>query len=125
MKKLLLIILLIVGCATLKYSTDDENKKDPNRIYDSTAFFRIGMTEEEFIIKNPDITEKNDDDEFPIYIESCKKKYTYVAGKALPLPHCEEYTFEFEFGQLKAVYRGRKNFNREIDYSRYPNSKPK
>ena len=82
------------------------------------------MTEEEFIRKNPSITENNDDDEFPIYIENCKDKKTYIGGKAFPLPHCEDYTFEFELGQLKAVYRGRKNFNREIDYSRYPNAKP-
>tara|TARA_B100000315_G_C14444297_1_gene526094 strand:+ start:448 stop:822 length:375 start_codon:yes stop_codon:yes gene_type:complete len=124
MKKLLLIALLIVGCSTIRYNKNEEYKKNADRIYDSVAFFKIGMAEEEFVRKNSDIIEKIDDDEFPIYIESCKKKYTYVAGKALPLPHCEEYTFEFEFGQLKAVYRGRKNFNREIDYSRYPNAKP-
>ncbi len=82
------------------------------------------MTEEEFVRKKFDIIEKNGDDEFPIYIDSCKKKYTYVAAKALPLPYCEEYTFEFELGLLKAVYIGRKNFNREIDYSRYPNFTP-
>ena len=68
--------------------------------------------------------EINDDDEFPIYIESCKEKYKYIAGKPFPHAHCEEYTFEFGLGILKAVYRGRNNFNREIDYSRYPNSKP-
>ena len=125
MKKLLLIALLIVGCSPIRYNKNEEYKKNADRIYDSVAFFKIGMAEEEFVRKNSDIIEKIDDDEFPIYIESCKKKYTYVAGKALPLPHCEEYTFEFELGKLKAVYRGRNNFNREIDYSRYPNSKPK
>ena len=40
MKKLLLIVLLIVGCA----------HKPP------TATFYIGMTEEEFIVKNPNAT---------------------------------------------------------------------
>ena len=87
----------------------------------STAYFRLGMTEKEFNRKNPNITEKNDDEEFPIYIENCKDKYTYIAGKAYPLPHCEEYTFAFKNDTLEAVYRGRNNFNREIDYSKYSN----
>ena len=82
------------------------------------------MTEKEFNIKNPDITEQNDDDEFPIYIENCKDKFTYVDGKAFPLPRCEEYTFAFKNDTLEAVYRGRNNFNREIDYNQYPNAKP-
>ena len=93
-------------------------------IYKSTAYFKIGMTEKEFNRKNPNITEKNDDDEFPIYIENCKDKYTYISGKAFPLPHCEDYTFAFKMDTLEAVYRGRNNFNREIDYSMYPNAKP-
>ena len=93
-------------------------------IVKSTAYFRIGMTEKEFSIKNPNITERNDDDEFPIYIENCRDKYTYIGGKAFPLEHYEEYTFAFKNGTLEAVYRGRNNFNREIDYSMYPNAKP-
>ena len=97
---------------------------DEVEIYKSTAYFRIGMTEKEFNIKNPDITEQNDDDEFPIYIENCKDKFTYVDGKALPLPRCEEYTFAFKNDTLESVYRGRNNFNREIDYNQYPNAKP-
>ena len=114
-KKLIIRGLVIFGGG----SVGSESK-----IYKSTAFFRIGMTEEEFIRKNPSITEKNDDDEFPIYIESCQEKYTYKNGKAFPLPHCEEYTFAFKLGTLEAVYRGRYNFNREIDYSKYSNANP-
>ena len=79
------------------------------------------MTEKEFNRKNPDITEQNDDDEFPIYIENCKDKITYVDGKAFPLPRCEEYTFAFKNDTLDAVYRGRNNFNpnREISNNDY------
>ena len=107
---------LFMGCATINDIGFIDTK--------STAFFRIGMTEEEFIRKNPSITEKNDDDEFPIYIGNCWDKYTYKAGKAFPLLHCEEYTFAFKMDTLEAVYRGRNNFNREIDYSMYPYAKP-
>ena len=73
MKKLLFILMvggLFMGCATINDIGFIDTK--------STAFFKIGMTEEEFIRKNPSITEKNDDDEFPIYIESCKGKYKYI-----------------------------------------------
>ena len=33
--------------------------------------------------------------------------------------------YEFKNDTLIAVYRGKNNYNREIDYSQYPNSKPK
>ena len=106
---------LFVGCATINDIGLFDSK--------SIAFFKIGMTEEEFIRKNPNITENNDDDEFPIYIENCKDKYTYIAGKAFPLPQCEEYTFAFKNDTLEAVYRGRNNFNsnRKIDNNKYCN----
>ena len=40
----------------------------------STAFFKMGMTEQEFIRKNPGITEKlNESGEFTTYIDSEKK----------------------------------------------------
>ena len=120
MKKLILLfIILIVGCATMKDMYDKNFKADR-----STAFFKIGMTKEEFIRKNPSITEKlNESSEFTTYIES-EPKYRYIWGKEIPLAF-EEYMFEFKNDTLIAVYRGRNNYNREIDYSKYPNSKPK
>ena len=42
----------------------------------------------------------------------------------IPALGCEEYMFDFKNDTLIAVYRGRNNFNREIDYSKYPGSKP-
>ena len=116
MKKLILLsILLIVGCATMK----DMFVKDK-----STAFFVIGMTEEEFIRKNPSITEKlNETGEFKTYIES-EQPYKYILGIEIPLAF-EEYMFEFKNDTLIAVYRGRNNYNRPIDYSKYPNSTSK
>ena len=73
MKKLILLsIILIVGCATMKDMYDKNFKIDR-----STAFFKIGMTKEEFIRKNPSITEKlNESSEFTTYIES-EPKYRY------------------------------------------------
>ena len=67
MKKLILLsIILIVGCTTMKDMYDKNFKIDR-----STAFFKIGMTKEEFIRKNPSITEKlNESSEFTTYIES-------------------------------------------------------
>ena len=120
MKKILLIsILLIFGCATMKDMYDKNFKADG-----SAAFFKIGMTKEEFIRKNPSITEKlNESSEFTTYIES-EPKYRYIWGKEIPQAF-EEYMFEFKNDTLIAVYRGRNNYNRPIDYSKYPNSKPK
>ena len=119
MKKLILLsILLIVGCSTMRNIYQKEFRAEK-----STAFFQIGMTEEEFIRKNPSITEKlNESSEFTTYIES-EPKYRYIWGKEIPQAF-EEYMFEFKNDTLIAVYRGRNNYNREIDYSKYPNSKP-
>ena len=116
MKKILLIyILFIFGCATIN---------DMSKVDKSIAFFYIGMPEDEFIRKNPDITEQtHKSDGYSIYIES-EPKYRYIWGKAIPQAF-EEYMFEFKNDTLIAVYRGRNNYNREIDYSKYPNSKPK
>ena len=119
MKKLIFIALLIVGCSTMKNIYQKEFVADK-----STAFFQIGMTEKEFIRKNPSITEKlTESSEFTTYIES-EPKYRYIWGKEIPLAF-EEFMFEFKNDTLIAVYRGRNNYNREIDYSKYPNSKPK
>ena len=74
MKKLILLsILLIVGCSTMRNIYQKEFVAEK-----STAFFCIGMTEEEFTRKNPSITEKiNETDEFITYIEtvcfSCRR----------------------------------------------------
>jgi len=69
MNKILLIsISLITGCGTMKDMYVKNFTQDK-----STAFFYRGMTEEEFIRKNPSITEKIDElDEFSTYIESEK-----------------------------------------------------
>ena len=119
MKKLLLLsIILIVGCATIKGKYKDMFIADGTR-----AFFVLGMTEEEFIRKNPHITEKlNETGEFTTYIES-EQPYKYILFIKIPLAF-EEYMFEFKNDTLIAVYRGRNNYNRPIDYSKYPNSKP-
>ena len=76
------------------------------------------MTKEEFIRKNPTITEKTyESDEFSTYIES-EQPYRYILFIKIPLRY-EEYTFSFQNDTLVAVYRGRNNFNREINYSIY------
>ena len=124
MKKLILLsIILIVGCATIKGKYKDMFIADGTR-----AFFVLGMTEEEFNRKNPSIIEKlNESDEFTTYIES-EQPYRYMVmfRKQIEIPQAfEEYMFEFKNDTLIAVYRGRNNYGREIDYSKYPNSKPK
>ena len=121
MKKLLFILMvggLFMGCATINDIGFIDTK--------STAFFKIGMTEEEFIRKNPQITEKiNESGESSTYIESCQEnKYIYLLFIKIPA-RCEEYMFEFKNETLIEVYRGRMNYNRKIDYSKYPDSKPK
>ena len=120
MKKLILLsILLIVGCSTMRNIYQKEF-----RVEKSTAFFQIGMTEEEFIRKNPDITEKlNESDEITTYINS-EQLYKSIWIIKIPL-RFEKYMYEFKNDTLIAVYRGKNNYNREIDYSKYPKSKPK
>ena len=119
MKKLILLsIILIVGCSTMRNMYQKEFKVDK-----STAFFQIGMTEKEFIRKNPDITEKlNEGGEFTTYINS-KRPYKYILFIKIPLAF-EKYMYEFKNDTLIAVYRGINNYNRPLDYSKYPNSKP-
>ena len=131
----LIILLLIVGCATMK----DVFVQDK-----STAFFILGMTEEEFIRKNPSITKKNDWQRWEKVINSpesttyiaYESKATFVAhkvdekgktthGLAIPNP-VQEYIFAFKNDTLFAVYHGELNddLKREIDYRNYPDSKP-
>ena len=134
MKKLILLILLfIVGCATLKESTT----------YTTAAKFKIGMTEKEFITQNPSITKSNDWQQWVKVINSPKSityiehenKTTFVFHKAdeeektthgltIPNPH-QKYIFAFNHDTLFAVYHElNDNSKIEIDYSKYPNSKP-
>ena len=100
----LIILLLIVGCAPT-----------------STTFY-IGMPVEEFKNNNPEL---NLDDNFidggdsdPVYVDKMEDNFGYKFFKV--------YAFEFENDTLIAVYRGLWNIfiDKEIDYSKYPNSKP-
>ena len=82
----------------------------------STALFYIGMTEEEFIMENTNITEKTyESGEFSTYIDGCQRKYTWILVIKIPALGCEEYTFDFKKDTLEAVCGGRNNFNREIE----------
>tara|TARA_B100001123_G_C15218739_1_gene990334 strand:+ start:460 stop:1416 length:957 start_codon:yes stop_codon:yes gene_type:complete len=91
------------------------------KIERSTAYFTLGMTKEEFNRKNPNITEIiNLSNQSFTYIDS-EQKYKYIMGFEIPLKF-EEYMFEFYNDSLIAVYRGRNNYKREIDYSKYSNS---
>ena len=119
MKKLILLsVILIIGCGTMRNMYPKNFKQ-----YQSTAFFQIGMTEEEFIRKNPNITEKlNESDEVTTYINS-EQPYTYLLFIKIPRPF-EKYMYEFKNDTLIAVYRGKNNYGREIDYSKYPGSLP-
>ena len=97
MKKLLLLTLLVVGCA----------HKPPQ-----TTFY-IGMTKEEFRKNNLNI------DHAPFSI----------GNKTMSIENegsLNEYIFEFDNDSLFAVYHNVWNMTREkeIDYSKYPSSKP-
>ena len=121
MKKLILLsILLIVGCAPTK---------------PSTANFYIGMTEKEFIEQNNInmVTESivgNDVNESDKYVkintsvfpqDSTSAIYGQASNNKLT-----PYYFEFQNDTLAGVYGGLINYSNgnQIDYSKYPNSKP-
>ena len=101
----LIILLLIVGCAP------------------TTATFYIGMPVEEFKNNNSKLNLDGNsidwDDSDPIYMDKMEDNFG--------LKFFKEYMFEFENDTLNAVYRGLWNviIEKEIDYSKYPNSKPK
>ena len=98
MKKLILLTLLIVGCAPTK---------------PSTASFLIGMTNEEFKEKNPRIKH------MPF---SMGNKRVAIENEG----SFNEYIFAFDNDTLFAVYHNVWNMTREkeIDYSKYHDSKP-
>jgi len=113
MKKLiLLLILLLVGCAT--------------RTFEPTATFCIGMTEDDFIRNNLDIEKTNyvgntdELGEHSTYIGN--SGHTYILGKEIRLRY-QEFTFAFNNNTLEAVFRGRNNFNpnRKISNNEYCN----
>ena len=102
MKKVLILALFIVGCAP------------------TTATFYIGMPVEEFKNNNPklNLDDIDGDDSDPLYIDWMDDNFGLRTFK--------EYAFEFENDTLIAVYHGVWNafIQKEIDYSKYPNSKP-
>ena len=116
--KSLIILLLIVGCAPTK---------------PSTANFYIGMSEEEFIKKNNiDITATIIGKETNKSVDYVKINAGIFVGDTVSTIYTESqkllttYYFEFSSDTLSHVYAGLKNWInlKEIDYSKYPNSKP-
>ena len=107
MKKL--IFILIVGCLFMGCAP-------------TTASFYIGMHKKEFINNNPKLIGNRNsieiDDSAPVYMDKMEDNFGYKFFKV--------YAFEFENDTLIAVYRGLWNMfiDKEIDYTKYPNSKP-
>ena len=96
----LIILLLIVGCAPTK---------------PPTASFYIGMTKEEFLIKNPHFLDKDNNFYNPLV-----NGYTYFEGDNKDLSP-SEYLYAFTNGDsLYAVWYGMQFYiNKEIDYDKY------
>jgi len=108
MKKLILLsIMLIVGCAPTK---------------PPEATFYVGMSESKFVNINPTIKKKDREISLdpidPIVGVSTIKVY-YEGG-------ISKYYYGFNADTLRAVWHGLANVvrNQQIDYSKYPNSKP-
>ena len=98
MKKLILLsILLIVGCAP------------------TTATFYIGMSIEEFAVKNPHIC--NNIDKYDTGFDND----TFVIEKDVGIKYFSDYFFKFNDDTLQFVYRGILNsaLQKEIDYDKY------
>ena len=114
--KSLFILLLIVGCAY----------KPP------TANFYIGMTEEEFIRKNPDLNPIHEDMNSSSKVRRLLFDDVYYHEKEdkiiswLFFGAFSDYYYYFKNDSLIAVYYGGVNvdISKEIDYSKYPGSKP-
>ena len=103
MKKLILLsILLIVGCAP------------------TTATFYIGMPIEEFADNNPHIC--SNIDEYNTGFDND----AFVIEKDIGIKYFTDYLFQFEDDTLRGVYRGVWNafIKKDINYSKYPDSKP-
>ena len=101
MKKLILLsILFIVGCAPTK---------------PPEATFYIGMTKEEFLIKNSHFLDKDNNIYNPLLVG-----HTYFEGDNTKL-NPFEYLYAFTNGDsLYAVYYGMQFWiNKEIDYDKY------
>ena len=126
MKKLILLsIILIVGCSTNMYHKNFKLDK-------STAYFKIGMTEEEFKVKNPNLRLLYEDINKFSEVEKILFNEVYYHEKEAKIiswlffGSFSDYYFYFKNDSLLAVYYGGINIdiNKEIDYSKYPNSKP-
>ena len=116
----LIILLLIVGCVPTK---------------PSTATFYVGMPEEKFIKDN---NFKFDKKYTPLASKSSKRNKIIkinsgiFVGDTVSTIYAESqklltwYYFEFSSDTLSHVYAGLKNWIKlkEIDYSKYPGSKP-
>ena len=96
----LIILLLIVGCAPTK---------------PPEATFYIGMTKEEFLIKNPHFLDKDNNIYNPLV-----DGFTYFEGDNKKLSP-SEYLYAFGNGDtLRAVWYGMQFWiNKEIDYDKY------
>ena len=105
MKKLILLTLLIVGCAP------------------TTATFYIGMPIEEFVGNNPQICQ--DIDEFDTNRDNGGFIIDEIDDRS-DWRYTFDYLFEFEDDTLVAVYLGAINalWEREINYSKYHGSLP-
>ena len=100
----LIILLLIVGCAPTK---------------PPAATFYIGMSKDEFIKQNPTLAQyksfmKIDGDMY--YFDRAGEKKSYR----------NDHFYHFENDTLDKIFRGIPNviLQKEIDYSKFPNSKP-
>ena len=116
MLRRLIILLLIVGCAPTK---------------PPTATFYIGMSEEEFKKEN-NINLNKKTLLFSTSNKFIKVNTTFFVGDSIPVVYTEkqnrlmDYYFEFSGDTLVHIYAGTINWMnlKEIDYSKYPNSKP-
>ena len=106
MKKLLLILLLIVGCAPTK---------------PPIATFYIGMTEDEFYEQNKDKIANDKDGFITKNISFNNNTQTYYDGDD-PWSR-NAYMYEFNNDTLVMVFRGMFNLylKKEIDYDKYAN----
>ena len=116
-RRLIILLLIVVGCAPTK---------------PPQATFYLGMTEEDFNENNPDIKPMHEDINSSSKIGRILFNEVYYHEKEdktiskLFVGAFSDYYFYFKNDSLLAVYYGGINIdiNKEIDYSKYPNSKP-